>query len=463
MNKILNGREERVVLREEFIKEYKDQAKSFLTITINMPGSDKNLGFVDDLFVEAVSNIKCKLYIKDIKILSEENIINPAGPALFLAIDLAPEILKRLCIELEENHIMGRLFDLDVHTIQGGTLSRTKLGYQPRRCIICEDNAKHCIRLARHRREDLLKKIKDYQQELYDKRENFAKQIEVIAYQAMLDEVSVTPKPGLVDLNNSGCHNDMDIFTFKRSSAAIKPYFSSFVQLGMNKEIKDEQMLAELRLIGIQAEEAMFAATEGINTQKGIIFSLGLLTAAVGRLYIEGSLYNSQNLARELTRVVSYWVKGISQRELGSLDALSSQGLTHGQRVYKKYGFTGARGEAEGGFKNVLDYGLPSFKSTLDQGAGFNEAAIYALISIMANLNDINIAIRSDLKTLEQVQNFAQEIVDIEGVFNKERWEKIQELKEFMEAKHISPGGAADLLVVTLFLYNLEDSLQKIV
>ena len=45
-----------------------------------------------------------------------------------------------------------------------------------------------------------------------------ARKLSSLSMQALLYEVSVTPKPGLVDRNNTGAHQDMDIFTFEGSA-----------------------------------------------------------------------------------------------------------------------------------------------------------------------------------------------------------------------------------------------------
>jgi len=44
------------------------------------------------------------------------------------------------------------------------------------------------------------------------------------AEKALLYEVALTPKPGLVDRNNSGAHSDMDFFTFLDSIVSLSPY-----------------------------------------------------------------------------------------------------------------------------------------------------------------------------------------------------------------------------------------------
>ena len=53
-----------------------------------------------------------------------------------------------------------------------------------------------------------------------------------LACQALLYEVNITPKPGLVDRINSGSHRDMDIFTFARSTPALQPYFARCAGIG---------------------------------------------------------------------------------------------------------------------------------------------------------------------------------------------------------------------------------------
>src|ERR1035437_5081449 len=50
--------------------------------------------------------------------------------------------------------------------------------------------------------------------------------------QALLKEVELTPKPGLVDRHNSGSHRDMDLATFYASIEAIAPWFPLFSRIG---------------------------------------------------------------------------------------------------------------------------------------------------------------------------------------------------------------------------------------
>lgn len=50
-----------------------------------------------------------------------------------------------------------------------------------------------------------------------------------LAHRAMMEEVLLTPKPGLVDRRNSGSHRDMDRHSFARSARAIADGLPEFV------------------------------------------------------------------------------------------------------------------------------------------------------------------------------------------------------------------------------------------
>ena len=57
-------------------------------------------------------------------------------------------------------------------------------------------------------------------------RKKGTEKIERYMKHALLGEVYTTPKPGLVDLQDNGAHQDMDYRTFEKSTCAIVPYLS---------------------------------------------------------------------------------------------------------------------------------------------------------------------------------------------------------------------------------------------
>ena len=109
--------------------------------------------------------------------------------------------------------------------------------------------------------------------------------VPALAEAALWQELELTPKPGLVDTLNSGSHRDMDHALFVRSITAITPWFARFAELGEAHADKPAaQQLRIIRPMGMACEQAMYAATDGINTHKGGIFALGLLCFAAGRV-----------------------------------------------------------------------------------------------------------------------------------------------------------------------------------
>ena len=105
--------------------------------------------------------------------------------------------------------------------------------------------------------------------------------LEELIGQALIEEVLTSPKPGLVDLFDNGAHKDMDVETFRKSSEAIAPYLAEMAGIGYLEENPD-LIFPKIRTIGIEAEKAMFEATDGINTHKGAIFTLGVILAGYG-------------------------------------------------------------------------------------------------------------------------------------------------------------------------------------
>ena len=268
-----------------------------------------------------------------------------------------------------------------------------------------------------------------------------------LALEAMLFEVSATPKPGLVDRNNSGAHDDMDFFTFMKSAASLAESFGEFSQEGFKggeKNLPPSFVFGAVRKIGVEAEKRMFRATGGINTHKGEIFSLGLLSASAGYLLGKGrkvTAFDTVNAAAEMC-------SGITERDFA--DVRSKKILTKGERVYLEYGVTGIRGEAESGYPVVMKISLPAMRKYLADGLNVNDAMCMTMIHIMSFARDTNIISRHDMRTADEVMTRAREMID-EG-FGIDDIRRLDD--EFIE-RWISPGGAGDLLAVTYFLYSL--------
>ena len=281
----------------------------------------------------------------------------------------------------------------------------------------------------------------------------FAREVESIAVRSLLYEVSATPKPGLVDRDNSGAHDDMDFFTFIDSSSVLGETFYLCTIAGIEHKENIDSLLKVIRPIGIRGEEKMFAITKDVNTHKGLVFSLGILCAVIGYLYKENSARTWS--ADDICEEVQYMTKELVDKELK--DKKLDRPLTYGEKLFVKYGVTGIRGEVASGFKTVRIHGLPLFKELMVAEKGsLNERLIQVLIHLMAYAEDSNILGRHDLEMLKTVQNRAKRIIDVGGSFTEEGIDAIREFDKWCIKNWVSSGGSADLLAVTIMLYFAE-------
>ena len=290
-------------------------------------------------------------------------------------------------------------------------------------------------------------------------------QVSRAAADALRTEAWVAPKPGLVDRFDSGSHRDMNLHTFYRSAEAIAPFLGRMAACGA--EHSGERLkgvFAQARRIGLEAEAAMFSATGGVNTHKGAIFTLGLLSTAWG--YVSASRANACANARaagrgaqagpfseeRLLECAGGMVAGIVVEEL----AAGRGGCpTAGARVYRAYGLTGIRGEAERGFPSVHGYGLPVLRQARQAGLDADACGLQALLSLMTVVEDSNVAARGGLSGLRFTQEAARRGCAAGGALTEPGRDHIEYMNRAFIERNLSPGGCADLLAATLFLDTL--------
>lgn len=256
-----------------------------------------------------------------------------------------------------------------------------------------------------------------------------------LARRALEQEVLLTPKPGLVDRRNSGAHRDMTLETFLRSAVVLESHFVLLARAGETQaELPPAETLPPLRALGLAAEADMLRATDGVNTHKGALFSIGLLCACAGRMTAL-----KQPLSPEtLCALAAETVAGISARELRGCDS-------NGLRVHAATGARGVRGEAESGFASVRQHALPYLRR--DNG---DQGQLLALLALMQQVEDTNVLHRAGPEGLRWLQRRAGETL--------ERFSPaaLEQLDAECIRRNISPGGCADLLAIGLFLVQLE-------
>lgn len=257
---------------------------------------------------------------------------------------------------------------------------------------------------------------------------------------ALHDELGAYPKPGLVSPIDSGAHADMDFALMCRSADSLLQPFAGLAAAGR----VGASFEAALMPLGMEAERRMLAATGGVNTHRGAIFSLGMIVAAVAH-----AAARSSALAPPMVRagLMLQWGEALERHALRGATASS-----HGADVRRRTGRDGARREAALGFPSVFEIGVPAYGRALAAGLDDNAACIQTLFVLMEAVDDTTVLYRGGLDAGLFVRRAAGDFL-ARGGCNRDGWQADAErLHRAFVARNLSPGGCADLLAVTIFL-----------
>jgi holo-ACP synthase/triphosphoribosyl-dephospho-CoA synthase len=445
LENILRAREDRAKLRFEMAKN----GMASLSLTLNIPGYPKHNKNLDNAFKQVLNDLR--IYLQAYRIpLVENNHINRVDEAgSFFLIGLGKsskslEEIKQKTEEFEHHHMLDRLIDVDIFSAEGLPVSSEKV----KACIICEDKtAVECMRNKTHDykelRQFIFDKIDSYLAK--NKRLFIQKKLVELSSRALLYEVSLSPKPGLVDFTSSGSHKDMNYYSFLNSSTALIPYWKEFAKSGLNYKGSLRNALPHIRQIGLRAEQSMFKATNSVNTQKGLIFLLGLSTFLTAYQSREFDQFQEEIFIKQLKKVCSNLVAE-------ELEQNREAATTHGEITFKKFGKKGAgvRLEAQNGFPLIFNGALPYLESNLNENILSDKEQLELVLSrtlllIITQNKDTNVLYRIGEKKAEDLKRSAQEVLDKQKTY-------VEFCQECIH-NNISPGGSADMLGVALFFY----------
>lgn len=434
---MLAAREKRAARQRELLGMY---PAPLICFTMNIAGPVKNSDLILRAWREGFRALRGQLSAAGMDILHSEESVDFTGNEAFLSVAADARKIKALAVETEERHPLGRLFDMDVLGTDGEKLERPR----PRRCLLCGNEAAVCASRRLHAVEELQTAAKGMMESYFSQR--FAEKTAGLAGRALLYELAVTPKPGLVDRHNNGAHRDMHFYTFLDSVSALTPWFAKMTAAGIAAaESSPEEAFASLRFLGTEAEAAMRAATGNVNTHKGAVFSLGLLCGALGRLYGRGEPLN--RVCAEVGVLAQVPLRQFLE---------SPPADTAGGRQFLSYGLTGARGEAAKGFPTARETGLPVLKRAMAAGKSPDEAGCEALLRMLAAMDDTNLIARSGRETQLRVRAAVAD--GLKSGFSTKEAERLDRV--FIEW-NLSPGGGADMLAVCWLLWFLECEEQE--
>lgn len=238
-------------------------------------------------------------------------------------------------------------------------------------------------------------------------------------------ELYLTPKPGLVDLCDSGSHPELSLPRMEASLKIVALYL-----LDMSDAVDSGEDLASQVRLGVAAERAVQRAV-GTNCHKGYIFLGGLLLCAAACA-----------------------PRGDESALRASIAALAARFFEHGEpgsstRVRNRFQNGGIRDEALAGLPSLFDQALPVFRREMANG-GNRGGAVFAMLGrLMQTVEDsttLRSGGRSALKILKEDGRRLERLVaerDDFLAFLAERNSHYQRMK-------VTMGGVAGLLALAL-------------
>ena len=430
---MLDARDRRAAIQDEMLG--RPEAACLVCLTLNIAGDIKRTPVTRFLFDRGVREFSSL----GMNVISHLVIDEPTGSEAFwlLGKGTDAEQVKQKLEAIEDSFPAARLFDFDVlvRSVEDKceqTRFRKLSRAVSRKCLICGRPAAECARSRNHG----LDAVKEAINKLL--MEYCAGALADAAVNSLLDELYTTPKPGLVDLMSCGAHQDMDVPLFEKSAGSLRPYFHDAVIMGLKG-----CSMKELRERGLAAENEMFSATGGVNTHKGMVYSMGLLLAGMGKALNQSVPDSAVTFAADLA--------GQDAERL--LAESLSDPKTNGGKVLKNYGARGAMGEAAAGFP-AAGYCAARLRYYSDHAEPESAGAL-TFCDSMAVLEDTNLLHRGGRAGLDFARAEASRIAALEDY--GERIAQLAELDGEMIRRNLSPGGSADMLALAYLLERWHD------
>ena len=401
-----------------------EDAASFFLISANIPGCDKHRPGIARLLRGALDSLQEAIGLK--VLFTRRDLL---GPFHIASSNLPPINAKRAALVIEAENPSARLLDVDVYRPDGSQVDRAGLGLPPRSCLICAEPARECILLRRHSGPELLERVDTLLRPFVPSpRLILPESLAANLRMGALRELDLTPKPGLVDRQNSGSHADISYAEMRASVELLPLYFANILECHQT-----QRPLKDFVQAGIDAENRMTREIQS-NAHKGFIFLSGLVLMAACA---------SGGRADLLRREISEIAKGFFAH-FGSPDS-------YGAGIRNSHGLGGIRAEAEQGLPAVFEHGWPKYREALEAGWDPEHAGFYLMAVLMQRVEDTTAIHRCGLEGLSRLRQ--------DGARLQRLLEQQQAPESMLAALNqeycrlgLTMGGVADCIALTFAL-----------
>lgn len=158
LEEVLKAREARTSVQQAWLLRY---GQPMISTTLVWPGEVKDTPLARRVMAEATEALSQLLRKHRWAVSRQEVRYQPSGPEAFWSIPAPAWMIKHVTAHLEDNHPLGRLWDIDVFCPKSGLIKRSAIRQPMRRCFICSEPAHVCSRMRRHSQNELAQMIED--------------------------------------------------------------------------------------------------------------------------------------------------------------------------------------------------------------------------------------------------------------------------------------------------------------
>ncbi|MCL6742509.1 citrate lyase holo-[acyl-carrier protein] synthase [Kosakonia sp. R1.Fl] len=153
---LLAAKDSRAARQADWLTHYQQPV---ISLTLVTPGAVKDSIRYRNTMGVALQACDQLLWQNRWRVLDRQVLWLPTGAEALWCVEHPAVEIKAQCVEMEQTHPLGRLWDFDVFCPKAGQVGRHSLDLNTRRCLVCDEPAHGCARSRRHSLEDVVARV----------------------------------------------------------------------------------------------------------------------------------------------------------------------------------------------------------------------------------------------------------------------------------------------------------------
>lgn len=153
---LLAAKDSRAARQADWLAHYQQPV---ISLTLVTPGAVKDSIRYRNTMGVALQACDQLLWQNHWQVLDRQVLWLPTGAEALWCVEHPAVEIKAQCVEMEQTHPLGRLWDFDVFCPKEGPVGRHSLDLNTRRCLVCDEPAHGCARSRRHPVDEVVARV----------------------------------------------------------------------------------------------------------------------------------------------------------------------------------------------------------------------------------------------------------------------------------------------------------------